>query len=85
MKRITKLTESDLTRIVRMVINEESSDTESLYSDINRLIDSSYSEMNPSDVVDVLRNILDSYEAMSRRKKRGMGGITRDDVMKRFR
>jgi predicted transcriptional regulator len=80
-----KLTERDLNRIVRRVISEETSDTESLYSEINKLIDGSYSEMNPSDVADVLRNILDSYEAMSRRKKRGMGGITKDDVMKRFR
>jgi predicted transcriptional regulator len=80
-----KLTERDLNRIVRRVISEQSSDTESLYSEINKLIDGSYSEMNPSDVADVLRNILDSYEAMSRRKKRGMGGITKDDVMKRFR
>ena len=80
-----KLTERDLSRIVRRVISEETSDTESLYSEINNLIDGSYSEMNPSDVVDVLRNILDSYEAMSYRKKRGMGGITRDDAMRRFR
>jgi len=80
-----KLTERDLNRIVRRVISEEISDTESLYSEINNLIDGSYSEMNPSDVADVLRNILDSYEAMSHRKKRGMGGITRDDAMRRFR
>jgi hypothetical protein len=80
-----KLTERDLNRIVRRVISEETSDTESLYSEINKLIDGSYSEMNPSDVADVLRNILDIYEAMSYRKKRGMGGIKRDDVMKRFR
>lgn len=84
MKRITKLTESDLTRIVRrVIIEQESEDNNSLYYDINNLINDS--GMEPSDVADVLRNILDSYEAMSRRKKRGMGGITKDDVMKRFR
>jgi len=85
MKRYTKLTESDLTRIVRRVISEESSDTESLYSDINNLIDESYSEMEPSDIADVLRNVLETYESIGYRKKRGMGNITRDDAMKRFR
>ena len=85
MKRITKLTESDITRIVRMVINEESSDTESLYSDINRLIDREYSDMDPEDIQNVLHNIFNSYKAINYRKRKGIGSVSKDDVMKRFR
>jgi predicted transcriptional regulator len=85
MKRIAKLTESDITRIVRMVINEESSDTESLYSDINRLIDREYSDMDPEDIQNVLHNIFNSYKAINYRKRKGIGSVSKDDVMKRFR
>jgi hypothetical protein len=85
MKRITRLTEADLTRIVRKVINEDSSKAGLLYSEINNLIDGSYPEMDPSDVANVLRIILDVYESMSYRKKRGIDSVSKDDVIKRFR
>ena len=85
MKKTIKLTESDFTRIVRMVINEESSDTESLYSDINKLIDGSYSDMDPEDIKNVLHNIFNNYKSISYRKRRGIDSVSRDDVMKRFR
>lgn len=70
MKKITRLTESDLTRIVRRVINEESSETESLYSDINKLIDTKYVEMDPEDIKNVLNNIFEIYKAIAYRKQR---------------
>jgi|LakMenEpi03Aug12_release.lakeMendotaPanAssembly.Ray.scaffolds.fasta_scaffold2857005_1 hypothetical protein len=81
MKKV-RLTERDLTKIVKRIVNEDISEFDSLYSDISSLIDDS--GMEPSDVVDVLRTILDNYEAMSYRKKRKIGNITRDDVTGRF-
>jgi hypothetical protein len=81
MKKV-RLTERDLTKIVKRIVNEDISEFDSLYSDISSLIDDS--GMEPSDVVDVLRTILDNYEAMSYRKKRKIGNITRDGVTGRF-
>ena len=85
MKKTIKLTESDLTRIVRKVISEESTDTENLYSAINSLIDREYSEMDPEDIQNVLHNIFNNYKAINYRKRKGIGSISKDDVMKRFR
>jgi (2Fe-2S) ferredoxin len=84
MKKTLKLTESDLQRIVKKVINEQSSVTSSLYSDINRVIDS-YSDMDPEDIQKVLHNIFNIYKAISYRERIGKGSVTKDDVMKRRR
>jgi dsRNA-specific ribonuclease len=77
MKKIVKLTESDLSRIVNRVVSENIGDkTGDLYSDINKLIDMEYSELETDEVIDVLENILDSLKGRSERKKRGGGYIT---------
>lgn len=85
MKKITRLTESDLTRIIRKVISEQSTDTENLYSAINNLIDREYGEMDPEDVKNVLHNIFDNYKAIAYRKQRGIGSVTRGETRRRLR
>jgi hypothetical protein len=80
--RKVRISERELKNIVKRIVNEQNSEFDSLYSDISSLIDDS--GMDPSDVVNVLRTILDNYEAMSYRKKRKIGNITRDDAMGRF-
>lgn len=86
MKKVIKLTESDLSRIVNRVVNEELYDQSGeLYSKINRIIDGEFSDMEPSDVFEVLSNIAKSYEAMAYRKMKGRGPISKDEVLKNFR
>jgi type III secretory pathway lipoprotein EscJ len=86
MKKIIKLTESDLHRIVKRAINEESSEQRGhLYSKINSLIDNEFSDMDPSDVSVVLQKIAKFYESDSERKRKGIGFITKDEVLKNFR
>jgi hypothetical protein len=76
MKKIVKLTENDLSRIVNRVVSEDIGDkTGNLYSDINKLIDMEYSELEADEVIDVLENILDSLRGSSERKKRGGGHL----------
>jgi hypothetical protein len=73
MEKIVKLTESDLNRIVRRVINEDMSEN-TLYSDIMGIIDNSNS--SHEETLSILRSIADEMES-SRRLRR--------DVEKRFR
>ena len=82
--KVITLTESDLQKIVKRVISEESTDAENLYSSINSLIDREYSEMDPEDIKNVLHNIFNIYNAISYRKRRGRVETNRGDVMKRF-
>jgi hypothetical protein len=86
MKKIIRLTESDLTKIVKRVINEDSSDKSgSLYSKINKLIDGEFSDMEPSEIQDILNRIAKSHGANAERKKKGKEYITKDEVIKNFR
>jgi nitrogen fixation/metabolism regulation signal transduction histidine kinase len=85
MKKTIKLTESDLTRIVRKVISEQSTDIENLYFSINSLIDREYSDMDPGDIQNVLHNIFNSYKAINYRKRKGIDSVSREDAVKRFR
>jgi len=61
MKRIVRLTESDLTRIVRRVINEQSGSGEALYQKIKGLIGSAYigNWWNKPAILDALDTIKD--------------------------
>jgi len=72
MKRIIRLTESDLTRLVKQVISENYEN--SLYSDIMELIKNSNS--SHEETISVLNSIVDEMSS-SRRLRR--------DVEKRFR
>jgi len=59
--------------------------TGDLYYDINNLIDGKYSDIDPSDVVDVLNNISRNFKAQSYRKKHNIGPISKDEVLRNFR
>jgi hypothetical protein len=85
MKKIIRLTESDLTRIVKRVVNEDMSDkTGDLYSSINQVIDN-FEGVSESDIVMVLENILSHHRGVEGRRKRKNGGyITSDEVRKNF-
>jgi len=85
MKKIVRLTEKDITNMVKRVMNEDLSDRKGdLYSSINRLIDGEFDDVEASEVVDVLTNILDSHKGRSYRQKKGMKPISKDDVMRNF-
>lgn len=85
MKKIIKLNEKDLSRIVKRLINENLSDrSDEMYSHINELIDMEYNDVDIDDQVDVLENILQSIKAKSFRNKKGLGHITHDQVRKRW-
>lgn len=73
MKKIVKLTESDLNRIVRRVMNENMYEN-TLYSDIMDVINSSNS--SHEETISILRSIANEMES-SRRVRR--------DAEKRFR
>ena len=72
MKRIIRLTESDLTRLVKQVISENYEN--SLYSDIMELIKNSNS--SHEETISVLNSIVDEMSSSRR---------LRQDVEKRFR
>ena len=113
MKRIVRLTERDLTNIVKRVMTEDE-DFDSLvkkvfgkntpdvskannkyemtedrkgdlYSSINRIIDSEFDDVEPSEIVDVLSNILDHHKSKSYRRKNNTKSITSDEVTRNFR
>ena len=85
MKKIVRLTERDLTRLVKRVMNEDLSDRKGdLYSSINKIIDREFDDVESSDIVDVLNNILDSHKGRSHRQNKGMKSISKDDVMRNF-
>ncbi len=59
MKRVVRLSESDIARIVNKVINEQQDNrTGDLYASINSLIDDEYNDVDYEDVANVLENIL---------------------------
>ena len=59
MKKIVRLSESDIARIVNKVINEQQDNrTGDLYAAVNSLIDDEYNDVDYEDVANVLENIL---------------------------
>jgi hypothetical protein len=85
MKKVIKLNEKDLTRIVKRVIKENLSDrSDEMYSHINELIDMEYNDVEVEDAIDVLENILGSLKSKSHRNKKGIGHISKDQVLKRW-
>jgi predicted transcriptional regulator len=85
MRKTIKLNENDLGRIIKKVIKEQDNQKGNLYSDINDLINEKYSDINPSDVVDVLENILRNSKAIHHRRKNNIGSLTKDEVLRNFR
>jgi hypothetical protein len=72
MKKVIRLTESDLENIVKRTINEMEENT--LYKDIKKLIRDSIS--GREEVISILRGIADEMES---------GGRMSDNIRKRFR
>ena len=75
MKKIIRLTESDLTRLVRRIVKENYEN--SLYSDIMGLIRNSNS--SHEETIDVLNSIVDEMSS-SRRLRRDVEKRFRDDM-----
>ena len=73
MRRTVRLTESDLTILVRRIVRENYEN--SLYSDIMGLITNSNS--SHEETVDILKSIVDEMES-SRRVRRGAESRFRD-------
>ena len=79
------LAERRYRRLSNRRVNEDLSDRKGdLYSSINRLIDREFDDVETSDVVDVLNNILDSHKGRSHRQNKGMKSISKDDVLRNF-
>ena len=85
MKKIIKLNENDLSKIVKRVMNESYGQKSNLYSDINDLMDEKYSDLDPSEVVEVLETILKHSKANEYRKKNNIGSLTKDEVLRNFK
>ena len=82
------LTERDLTRLVKRVINEDKDNKKmDLKSDFNDIINHEYySEIEPSDLVEVLEELLHyAKNDVFRSKKPNKGYITKDEVIKNFK
>ena len=71
-----RLTERDLTRLIKRIISEDMFEN-SLYSDIMAVIKNSNS--SHEETVSILRNIADEMES-SRRVRRGAESRFRDDM-----
>ena len=86
MKKVVRLSESDIARIVNKVINEqpERDRTGDLYGAINSLIDDEYNDVDYEDVANVLENILRGIKAQAYRNKKGRKSISKNDVLKNF-
>jgi Asp-tRNA(Asn)/Glu-tRNA(Gln) amidotransferase C subunit len=88
MRRTMRLTERDLTRLVKRVINEDKDNKKmDLKSDFNDIINHEYySEIEPSDLVEVLEELLHyAKNDVFRSKKPNKGYITKDEVIKNFK
>ena len=80
------LAERRYRRLSNRRVNENLSDRKGdLYSSINKIIDREFDDVESSDVVDVLNNILDNHEGRSHRQKKGIKPISKDDVIKNFK
>ena len=86
MKKIVRLTERDLTRLVKRVMNEDKDSKKmDLKSDLRNIINYEYSEIEPSDLVEVLEELLHyAKNEVFRSKKPNKGYITKDEVLKNF-
>ena len=81
------LTERNLTRFVKRVMNEDKDNKKmDLKSDLRNIINDEYSEIEPSDLVEVLEELLHyAKNDVFRSKKPNKGYITKDEVIKNFK
>ena len=85
MKKTIKLTESELSNLIKRVVKENINNRpDEFYSHINELINYEYSDMDPRDAIDVLENIIASLKASHYREKTGSKFINKDDVKKNW-
>jgi hypothetical protein len=83
MRRV-RLSERDLSRIVRRIVKEERDEMGNFYSDVNSLIDEKYSDLDISDKINVLENILDNLNGQMGRGDRDSSRVSMKDVRRRF-
>jgi len=69
----------------KMVKENLSSRTGELYSGINELIDREFDDVEPSEVVRILSNILKHHEGKVYRKKHNINPISKDEVLRNFK
>jgi uncharacterized protein YutE (UPF0331/DUF86 family) len=87
MKKIVRLTERDLTNMVKRVMSEDKDNKKmDLKSDLKNIINHEYSEIEPSDLVEVLEELLHyAKNDVFRSKKPNKRYITKDEVKKNFK
>lgn len=83
MRRV-RLSERDLSRIVRRIVKEDRDEMGNFYSDVNSLIDEKYSDLDISDKINVLENILDNLNGQMGRGDRDSSRVSMKDVRRRF-
>jgi hypothetical protein len=76
MKKVIKLTEAELTNLVKRIVSEDMFEN-TLYSDIMGIIHNSNS--SHEETIDVLKSIVDEMES-SRRVRRGAESRFRDSM-----
>jgi hypothetical protein len=69
----------------KIVKENLSSRTGELYSGINELIDREFDDVEPSEVVRILSNILKHHEGKVYRKKHNINPISKDEVLRNFK
>ena len=70
----------------KKIVKESLSDrTGNLYASINELIDREFDDVDPSDVVRILSNILKHHEGKVYRKKHNINPISKDEVLRNFK
>ena len=69
----------------KMVKENLSDRTGNLYASINELIDREFDDVDPSDVVRILSNILKHHEGKVYRKKHNINPISKDEVLRNFK
>jgi hypothetical protein len=69
----------------KMVKENLSSRTGELYAGINELIDREFDDVEPSEVVRILSNILKHHEGKVYRKKHNINPISKDEVLRNFK
>lgn len=70
----------------KKIVKESLSDrTGNLYASINELIDREFDDVEPSDVVRILSNILKHHEGKVYRKKHNINPISKDEVLRNFK
>ena len=84
MGKIIKLTESELTNIVKRVVNEDNRKSEKLYSKINDLIYGEYSKLVPMDISYVLNRVIKDFKNDVYLKQEKESQLRKDNALKSF-